>query len=99
MKTLSLALAALVLAVAAAHAEIAVVAVGGDPAPDGNGKLFDFDIPSMNSKGQVTCVTTLGETAGGNNDNSAILRGTSAPGSLSLIVRRGAPSPDANGNF
>jgi hypothetical protein len=73
--------------------------VGGDPAPDGNGKLFDFDIPSMNRMGQVAVVVTLGETTGGSNDNTAIVRGTVAPGSLSVIVRRGNPSPDANGNF
>jgi hypothetical protein len=100
MQTRSLALLALLLFVAvAARGNVQVVAVGGDAAPDGNGKFFDFDIPSMNGMGEVVVVTTLGDTTGGNNDNTAILRGTGVPGSLSLIVRRGDPSPDRNGNF
>lgn len=87
------------LAAVAVHGQTGVVAIGGDPAPDGNGKLFDFDIPSMNSSGEVVVVAALGETTGGNNDNTVILTGTTTPGSLTVIVRKGDPSPDGNGNF
>ena len=100
MKTRAWTLAALlVLTAVAAHGEIDVVAVGGDAAPDGNGIFFDFGIPAMNRSGQVTFVSMLNGTTGGNTDNTGIFRGTSIPGSLAVIVRRGDPSPDSNGNF
>jgi hypothetical protein len=74
MKARFLALVALlVLTAVVARGEIVVVAAGGDSAPDGNGKLFDFEVPSMNDSGQVTFVATLNGTTAGSNDNTAIL--------------------------
>jgi hypothetical protein len=100
MKNYLLSLAVVVvLTCVAAYGDVAVVAVGGEQSPDGNGQFFDFDIPSMNRSGQVAFVATLNGTTGGSNDNTGIFRGTGASGSLSLIVRRGNPSPDGNGNF
>jgi hypothetical protein len=91
--------ALLILTAVAAHAEVEVVAVGGDPAPDGNGTFVDFGIPSMNRLGQVAFVATLNGTTGDVDDDTGIFRGTGARGSLGMIVRRGDPSPDANGTF
>jgi hypothetical protein len=100
MKTRLLIFAAVVvLAAVVAEAEILVIAVGGDAAPDGNGAFFNFEIPYMNALGQVVFVASLGDTIGGNSDNTGVFYGTGAPGSLAQIVRKGAASPDGNGNF
>src|SRR5262245_38163220 len=80
--------------VSRAEAVVSVVAVGGDPAPDGNGKFFDLLLPSINRTGQVAFLANFTMTTGGNTDNAAICRGTDAAGSLSVVVRASAPSPD-----
>src|SRR5262245_58996719 len=99
MKTRLLVVAILAAFAVQARADVQVVVVGGQPAPDANGQFFNFEVPSMNGSGQVAVVASLQGTTGGNNDNTVIVTGTTTSGSVALIVRKGNPSPDGNGNF
>jgi hypothetical protein len=63
-----------------------IIAISGDPAPDGNGTFFDFRRPQLNEAGQLAFSAYLIGTTGGFDDDTGIFRGE--PGvSLSQIAR------------
>jgi hypothetical protein len=108
MRTLTAVFLASLLAVAPAGAGVDVVVVGayagnnpsgGDPAPDGDGVFFGSGIPVINDAGEVVFVCTFTAGPGGTARETGIVRGSTATGSLRLVVRQGDPAPDGNGNF
>lgn len=97
----SLLTAALVTGLAAtAHAnpQIDVIAVSGDPTPDGNG-TFDgtFSPPILNDNGTVAFEAGVTGTTGGANDGEWIIVGDTNV--LSTVVAEGQPALDGNGTF
>jgi hypothetical protein len=68
---------------------------GGDPAPDDDGVFFGSTVPVINDAGEVVFVSTFTTGSAG----TGIVRGSTTPGSLRLVVRQGDPAPDGNGNF
>lgn len=53
---------------------LTVVALTGDPVPDGNGKFFDFSDVLINDAGQVAFYADLFGTQGGGRDNAGVFR-------------------------
>lgn len=83
---------------AAVVESIRVVAVTGDPAPDGNGYLRrNFSAPVINEAGQVAFSVVLEGTSGGSEDDSGIYRFD--PTGLMQIARTGQAPPEGNGKF
>ena len=68
-----------------------VIAITGDPSPDGNGTLSNVYLPSLNDAGQLAFVAELEGTTGGTTDSSALFRGTTQ--GLELIARSGQTLP------
>lgn len=77
---------------------LVAVARPGDPAPDGNGTFIGFTtLPlPLNASGEIAFRAGLNGSTGGTADNTGIfvLGNTDR-----TIVRKGQPSPDANGEF
>ena len=76
-----------------------IVAISGDPAPDGNGTFSSFIVPALNDTGQVAFVSGLSDTSAGPTGPRGVFRGTTAPGSLVQIARELEAVPDGNGTF
>lgn len=90
----------LLLGVRAASAQIAtqVIAVTGQPAPDGNGSFSTFtNTPTLNDAGQAAFRANLSGTTGGSADDRGIFRGSG--GTLTKIAREGQTVPNGNGSF
>lgn len=83
-----------------ANERIEVAAVGGDNAPDGNGKFNDLDGPSINQLGDVAFSGLLiGSARGFNNDDTGIFSVVGPFRTLRQVARAAEPSPGGNGNF
>ena len=78
--------------------DVVPIAERGDDSPDGNGDLFGFNNPAINSNGVVGFIGTLSGSLGGPFDNTAIFTGP-AGGLLQIIVREGESVPSGNGVF
>ncbi len=89
--------AVVMLAGREAHADVNVIAVAGDHAPDGNGVFSAFGAPTLNDAGQAAFFAGLVGTSGGGTDNAGIFIGNSV--TLSQVVRRGQMIPDGSGSF
>jgi hypothetical protein len=74
-----------------------VVAITGNPAPDGTGEIFIPLRPVMQDGARPVFVSDIRE--GGFLQGSGIFRATETPGILELLVRSGQALPDANGVF
>jgi len=74
-----------------------VVAISGDLSPDGNGALSIPEVPVIHNGGSAVFTSDLrtDEFLVG----SGIFSGNGTPGSLVLIVREDAPTPNIDGNF
>src|SRR6478736_473894 len=70
------------------QAGILTVAIIGDPAPDGNGKLNGFGRPSINNAGQVGFTTQNFDTLEDNADRDAMNLGSASGGALLQIARK-----------
>ena len=76
---------------------ITQIARAGQAAPDANGTFSSFLAPQLNDTGQAAFRATLTGTAGGNNDDTGIFRGSG--NGITQIARAGQAAPDANGIF
>lgn len=76
-------------------APIKTVVRAGQPAPDGNGNFELFGRNSPNGRGQIAFGTIFVNTAGGADDDVAIVRGDS-DGTLKIIARRGQMVPGSS---
>jgi len=91
------------LAGTAAKAQVTtqVLALTGDPAPDGNGTFSDFSevgAAVLNNAGQVAFSGFLTGTTGGVSDSRGVFLSEQS-GLLTQIARAGIPAPDGNGTF
>ncbi len=75
-----------------------IVALKGDPIPDGNGSYSSFESPVLNDRGEAAFVANLTVTGSGGEDSRGIFRGDGKR-SLAKIARRGEAAPDGNGEF
>ncbi len=83
-----------------AHAgETQLIAISGEPAPDGNGSFSSFRIGVLNDAGQVAFKGFLENTSGVTTDTTGVFRGDGSPGGLVQIARDGQAAPDGNGVF
>src|SRR5262245_57543050 len=94
--------AALVIVTIAATAGGAtqIIAITGNPAPDGNGVLSTFNKYSpaaLNDVGQVAFYASLAGTTGGQTNNEGIFLGTSS--GRTQVVRTGEVPPDGIGKY
>lgn len=68
---------ALVVEPVQAQVTTQVIAISGDPAPDGNGSFASFlGVPALNEAGQVAFIASLSATNGGSVDDTGIFRGS-----------------------
>ena len=74
--------------------EFAIVALSGQPSPDGNGNLVSFTMPALNDAGQVAFLSQLSDTNNDPDDNIALYRGAAA--SLTVVARKGVTQVDTN---
>jgi hypothetical protein len=70
-----------------------VVAVNGNPVPDGNGSFLSFDVPVINDGGQAAFHAHFTGSGG----TSGIIRGNGL--TLTQIARAGQAAPDGNGHI
>jgi hypothetical protein len=75
----------------------AVIAISGDLSPDGNGELATPEAPVLHNGGNAVFAATL--RTGVSSAGSGIFSGNGTPGSLTLLVREGDPTPNLDGNF
>lgn len=75
----------------------AVVAITGNPSPDGTGEIFIPLHPVMQNGTRPIFVSDIREE--GFLQGTGIFRATDTPGILELLARSGAALPDANGVF
>jgi hypothetical protein len=80
---------ALIIGPAWAQLATQVIAVYGDPAPDGIGTFRNFHLPALNDAGQAAFFADTG--------SKSIFRG--AGEALTQIARSGQLAPDGNGRF
>jgi hypothetical protein len=78
-------------------AQIEILAVEGQVAPDGNGNFLGYLPPAINDHGTVAFEASFTNTNAGFADDRAVLRGDAD--SLAVILREGQPTPDGNGIF
>ena len=81
----------------AAQVATNVVAITGDPTPDGNSTFLSFNNPALNNAGQAAFRGFLTDTPSGLSDEG-IFRGNGTS-SLVQIARAGDVAPDGNGTF
>ena len=74
-----------------------IIAVAGDPAPDGNGSFSAFESPALNNAGQLVFLAVFTGTSGGSADDRGIIRIDGD--TLIQIAREGESAPDGNGSF
>ncbi len=80
-----------------AIAQLEIVAISGNPSPDGNGTFLSFGTPVL-ARGGLAFTATLTGTTLGQNDNRGIYR--YRPGEpLTRIARKGQAPVDGNGTF
>lgn len=77
-------------------ASLEVVAITGQPAPDGSGELSSFGQPVMSDSREPTFSAVIREN--GFLVKSALFR-IERDGTLVMIVDQGRPAPDGNGNY
>lgn len=75
-----------------------IVAVTGDPTPDGDGSFLSFSQTMLNDSGQVAFVGFIPGTPGGMNHESGLYRGD-GKSEIVQIVREGDPAFDGNDTF
>jgi hypothetical protein len=95
----------LLVSAAAPAQQTDVIAVSGDPAPDGNGVISNFiadssstgggNGPALNGAGQVTFPALLSGTSGGETDDSGLFFYDGSH--LVQLAREGEASPDGDG--
>ena len=73
------------------------IAQAGQPAPGGNGTLFNVYGASMNDAGHVALFATLANTQAGQGENQAIYRGDGT--TLVEVARQGRPTPTGVGTY
>lgn len=96
--TFTLCIAALVSSWSAAS-QTQVVALTGDPAPDGNGSFSSFGFgAALNDAGQAAFRGELTGTTGGSADDVGLFRGDEVNSPVQ-IAREGQAAPDGNGTF
>lgn len=77
---------------------VAKLAQAGDVAPNGNGFLSEFDVPSLNNAGQVAVIASLTDTREGENDSLGVFQ-LDKMGNVLQVARAGDLAPDDNGRF
>ncbi len=73
------------------------IARAGQPAPDGNGFVSDFNAPALNDSGVVAFSAYLTGTRAGARDDSGVFLGYGGP--LTQIAREGERTPDGTAVF
>jgi len=78
-----------------------IIARGGTTAPDGNGTTNFFGVPVLNNNGQAAFWFLLNNTNNGVDDDQGIFRGSTTPGSLTIIAKelQGAPGGGTYASF
>jgi hypothetical protein len=80
-----------------ANAEIRVVAVSGERAPDNSGELSELSSPVLRASGTPFFTVAIREN--GFFQKRITLRSGPQLGNLSIVAAQGQPSPDSNGFF
>lgn len=81
-----------------AQADLQIITLTGDPAPDANGVFAStYSNPALNEAGKLAFIASFSGTSSGTDDNVAYVTGEAD--ALKVLAREGTPLPSGNGSF